>query len=175
MHAIAGDRPKIFRLPPAITIDSEIFPVSGSGRCCFARPCCAVAGFRSGRRLRGFLRPAMQLCHLRALWRLHVMAEFEAADETLQFLRLLGQGMACRRRLFHHGGVLLGRLIHLGHNGIDLIETCRLFLGTRCDRGDDPVEVPDLGDEMSGGRGLTPGSTNTALYFLRREERKSCR
>lgn len=52
--------------------------------------------------------------------------------------------MSGGRRLFNHGRILLGDLIHLVDGRIDLAESSRLLLRTGSDLDDDLVDIVDL-------------------------------
>ncbi len=54
--------------------------------------------------------------------------DLKLANQPCQLTGLLNQGMACGRRLFNHGGVLLRDLIHLVHGRVDLSETGSLLM-----------------------------------------------
>ena len=56
------------------------------------------------------------------------LAHVEPADQPRERSGLLSQLGRGGGGLLHHGGVLLGHLIHLVDGGVDLVEACGLFL-----------------------------------------------
>ncbi len=72
---------------------------------------------------------------------------FKAPHKALQFAGFGLQVGSGGRGLLHHGGVLLGDLIHLVDGGVDLIETGRLLLRGLGDLRDQGVDFGDLADD----------------------------
>ncbi len=90
--------------------------------------------------------------------------------ELLGFLR---HRMTCRRRLFHHGRILLRHLVELVHGDIDFRDAGRLLFRGDCDRRDQFIDVghgrDDLVERLAG---LTD-EVDAAAHLLRtcRDER----
>lgn len=84
------------------------------------------------------------------------VVQSEPADEPRQVVSLLRKGMARRRRLFDHGRVLLGYLVHLIDGLVHLSQGGRLFSRRRRDLADQGIYARNaFDDSMQGVAGLT--------------------
>ena len=152
-HQIAGRSVRLFAMrdDQRAIYDSEFFPVFPSCRRRGLERSAAVArSLENGLGARGRVSLSIGLngpVPVRGNVpnrRLGFAAGFEPPYHLGQFFRLQRQGMAGGRGLLHHGGVLLGHLIHLVDCGVDLSQSGRLFLSGCGDLGDQGGDLSHL-------------------------------
>ena len=88
------------------------------------------------------------------------LGDLETGDQFEKCIGFLGQRMAGGGRFLDHGGVLLGRLVHVDHGRVDLGDVGRLF----------PCRIDNLGDVVVDVLDLLADGTLPQAGFVRQEE-----